>query len=101
MGAPISVRPELVEGVDGFSARAKLACMPPARSAAARGQSLSLFRQRKEPKKGDPDIRPDPGLTAETSRGPKLAALKQRAASSTFLLSIPGSHARGPRRTDS
>ena len=40
------------------SGTAKLDCTPPARSMAARGQSLSLLRQRKEPKKGDPDDSP-------------------------------------------
>ena len=149
----ISVRPELVEGPDALRGEVGLHATSALRGRA--GPVTFLLRQRKEPKKGDPDIRPDPGLAVETSRGPKLdrgtlnkswrcsaprfgmqceeksaaiaqamasifdeamrpkrgcdarrglvqrfPRLKQRAASSTFLLSIPGSHARGPGRTD-
>ena len=63
------------------------------RAAHAAGQSLS-FASPKESnqRKGDPDIRPDPRFEAKTSRGPKLAALKQRTASSTFSLQISGSN---------
>ena len=46
--------------------------------------------------KGDPDIRPDPRFGVKTSRGPKLATLKQRTASSTFSLQISGANTRGP-----
>ena len=65
----------------------------------AAGQSLS-FASPKEShqRKGDPDIRPVRDIArfeAKTSRGPKLAALKQRTASSTFSLQISGANERG------
>ena len=66
------------------------------RAHAAR-QSLSFASPKaSNQRKGDPDIRPDPRFEAKTSRGPKLATLKQRTASSTFSLQISGANERGP-----
>ena len=59
------------------------------------GSHLFCFAKKRNPKKGDPDIRPDPRFEAKTSRGPKLAALKQRTASSSFSLQISGANTRG------
>ena len=69
------------------------------RTAHAAEQSLFLPRQEKSPKEGDPDIRPDPRFGAKTSRGPKLATLKQRTASSTFSLQISAANGQGPSDT--
>ena len=61
------------------------------------GQSLSFASPKaSNQRKGDPDIRPDPRFEAKTSRGRKLAALRQPTASSTFSLQISGSNGRGP-----
>ena len=57
---------------------------------AARQSLSSAPPEESDQRRGGPDIRPDPRFEAKTSRGPKLAALKQRTASSTFQLQISG-----------
>ena len=64
------------------------------------GSHFSCFAKKSNQKKATPDIRPDPRFEAKTSRGPKLATLKQRTASSTFSLQISGANERGLRRTE-
>ena len=59
------------------------------------GSYLFCFAKKGNPKKGDPDIRPNPRFEVKTSRGPKLATLKQRTASSTLSLQISGANERG------
>ena len=70
------------------------------RAHAARGSDFLLLRQKKVTKeKANPTFAPWVRIArfeAKTSRGPKLAALKQRTASSTFPLQISGANGRGP-----
>ena len=73
------------------------------RAHAARGSNFLLRRQKKVTKeKATPTFAPCVTIArfgAKTSRGPKLDALKQRTASSTFSLHISGANERGPLRT--
>ena len=70
------------------------------RAHAARGRNYLLRRQKKVTKeKATPTFAPCVTVArfeAKTSRGPKLATLKQRTASSTFSLQISGSNGREP-----
>ena len=72
------------------------------RAHAARQQLSFASPKESHQRKGDPDIRPVRGIArfeAKTSRGPKLAALKQRTAGllkcATFSLQISGANTRG------
>ena len=73
------------------------------RAHAARGSNFLLLRQKKVTKeKATPTFAPCVTIArfeAKTSRDPKLAALKQRTASSTLSLQISGANTRGARRT--
>ena len=75
------------------------------RAHAARGSNFLLLRQQQVTKeKATPTFAPCVTIArfeAKTSRGPKLATLKQQTASSTFSLQISGANTRGSRRTDS